>query len=82
MKYTWTEKRINPPRFLNEWMDDLLDKIDPNDPTTSRICAFMVGMMQAPWNKIEGVNLRWIEIEDLYGEKTNILPNIDIKFRD
>lgn len=69
---------MKQPKYLNEWMNELLSKINPDDATTSQICALFCGAQRCDWDKIESIDLAWKE----YGINCNyaIKPVIHIEF--
>lgn len=73
---------MESPKYLNEWMNDLYQKIDGNDKLTSQICAYMYGLMYCPWDKLVSVILTWetYDIRDNDEFKTVLRPRISLEF--
>lgn len=70
-------------KFYNEWMTELMEKIDSNDKDTSVVSAYMYGLMQCPWERIEETSLSYENhrIEDTDGVYKDVLkPRVYIKF--
>lgn len=71
---------MKPPRYLNEWMDNLLITLDKNDKATSQISAFMHGLACCQtFDKIKSIELAWVD----FGINVNftIKPKIRIEFK-
>lgn len=67
---------------INEWMDELLMKINKDDETTSQICAYMFGLIKCPWGKVKSISLSWetYRIEKDYYHDV-LKPRIRIEFK-
>ena len=66
------------PRYFNEWMNNLMDKINKDDNHSSQISTFMVGLMQCPWEKVKSVTLDYKE----YGTYvSDIKPYVKVEFK-
>lgn len=68
------------PMPINEWMTELLEKIDKDDSTTLQICAFMSGLMHCPWSEIKEIELSWLSFGKNV-EEALIKPEIRIHFK-
>jgi hypothetical protein len=59
---------------------DLYHYLNAKDPNSSRICAFMLGLVNSPWDRVKKVSLDWEVMDDPYNYKTTIVPRINIEF--
>ena len=78
---------FKPPKYLNEWMNELLSKIDKSDPATSQVCAFMAGLAGCDWALVTKIRLSWQTYEinktNYYNQPKNeetIRPIIELEF--
>jgi hypothetical protein len=71
---------MKQPRFLNEWMNDLLSKINTDDAASSQICMFMLGLNLRDNGKIKSIELTWEEYAK-YTACWTFKPNIKIEFK-
>lgn len=73
------------PLAVDQFIDELKEKLDMEDPTTNQICAFMVSMIAIMHQdgikkgKLKSFQLEWI---NLIGPNCQpiIKPNIKVEF--
>jgi len=70
---------MKQPKYLNEWVNELLSKINTNDKSTSQICAFMLGLSLCALDGIKSIDLCWKEHG--YNVQHTVKPHIKVEFK-